>query len=136
MPVGLGGGGYVGLAVETTMGTYVAPSIYVPILSEGLVYTTDNYFSPQIRKTTMVSDAKLGYYHGEGPIEIEVDNRYLPYFLHACRLAVAKTGSGPWTYTYTPSSGASSGIGAGAATTKTLSLTVVRNNRVFKYVGA
>src|SRR5437764_14568064 len=120
MTVGLGGGGYVGIALETTMGTYVAPSLYVPILSEGLVYTTTNYFSPQIKKTTMQADAKLGYYHAEGPIEVEVDCQYLPYFMHATRATVVKTGTGPYVYKYTPSNGASSGIGAGNATPKTL----------------
>jgi hypothetical protein len=135
MPVGLGGGGFVGIGVETTMGTYVAPTVYAPILNETLQYNETHYYSPQIRKQTIVSDALHGFYHAEGDIQLEVDMRILPYFLNASRLSIVKTGAGPWVYTCTPSSGASSGIGAGSATTKTLSLTIVRNNKVFKYVG-
>jgi len=133
MAIGLGGGGYVGIAFETTMGTYVAPSVYIPILSESLAYTEDRYLSPAIRKATMVSDVRQGFYHVEGDMDWEVDPTYAPYFMHIARLSVAKTGTTPnFTYTYTPSSGAS---GAGVATTKTASITIVRNARVFKYVG-
>jgi hypothetical protein len=39
---GLGGGGSVGLAFETTMGTYIAPTIFVPIISESLEYTAEH----------------------------------------------------------------------------------------------
>ncbi len=43
MPAGLGGGGSVGVAFETTMGTYVAPSVFVPILDEDFIYTESKY---------------------------------------------------------------------------------------------
>lgn len=136
MTVGLGAGGIVGIALEDTMGTYKAPDIYVPILDETLEYTETRYFSQQIRNQTIDSAAAQGPYHVEGDIHMEVDNQYMPYFMCCARVNATKSGSGtPWTYRFTPSSGASSGIGAGSATPKTMSITIVRNNRVFKYCG-
>lgn len=135
MPAGLGGGGKVGIAFETTMGTYVAPTIFVPILNESLRYTEERYYSEQIRQQTMVSDVKQGYYHVEGDIEMEVDPTNLPYWLYASRHTPAKTGAGPYEYTFTPSSAGSASTAAGATTAKTISITIVRNSVVFGYTG-
>ena len=135
MPAGLGGGGKVGIAFETTMGTYVAPTIFVPILSESLHYMEERYYSEQIRQQTIVSDVKQGYYHVEGDIEMEVDPTNHPYWLYASRHTPAKTGAGPFEYTFTPSSAGSASTAAGATTPKTLSITIVRNGVVFGYTG-
>lgn len=135
MPAGLGGGGKVGIAFETTMGTYVAPTIFVPILNESLAYTEEKYYSEQIRQETIVSDVKQGFYHVEGDIEMEVDPTNMPYWLYASRHTIAKTGAGPYVYTYTPSSAGSASTAAGTTTPKTLSITVVRNGIVFGYTG-
>ncbi len=135
MPAGLGGGGKVGVAFETTMGTYAAPTIFVPILSESLRYTEEKYYSEQIRQQTIVSDVKQGYYHVEGDIEMEADPTNLPYWLYGSRHTVAKSGTGPYVYTFTPSSAGSASTAAGTTTPKTLSITIVRNNVVFGYVG-
>jgi hypothetical protein len=135
MSVGVGGQGFVGIAVETTPGTYVAPTTYVPILSESFQYTEDRYISPAIRKSTIANDVKQNFYHAEGDIDMEVDTSTIIYFLHACRLSVVKTGAGPYNYVYTPSGGASVGPNGNNATVKTLSVTIVRNLQVFKYVG-
>jgi Phage tail tube protein len=124
MPAGLGGGGSVGVAFETTMGTYVAPTTFVPILSEGLKYTEEKYYSPQIRQQTIVSDVKSGYYHAEGPINMEVDPRFIIYFLYASRHTVVKAGAGPYTYRFIPSSAGSASTATGTTTPKTLSITV------------
>jgi hypothetical protein len=135
MPAGLGGGGKVGIAFETTMGTYVAPSIFVPILSESLVYREEKYYSEQIRQQTMVSDVKSGYYHVEGDIEMEVDPTNHPYWLYASRHTPSKVTGPPAIYTFIPSSAGSASTAAGATTPKTLSITVVRNGIVFGYTG-
>jgi tail tube protein len=135
MPAGLGGGGSLGLAFETTMGTYVAPTIFVPILNESLRYTEEKYYSEQIRQQTMVSDVKQGYYHVEGDVEVEVDPRSHPHWLYASRHTITKTGSGPYVYKFVPSSAGSASTAAGATTAKTLSITIVRNNVVFGYTG-
>lgn len=136
MAVGVGGQGYLGVAIETTPGTYVAPTVFVPILSETLQYTEDRYISPAIRKSTIANDVKQNFYHVEGDVDMEIDTDTVVYFLHAARVSVVKTGAAtPWTYTYTPSGGASVGPNGNNATVKTLSITIVRNNQVFKYVG-
>lgn len=135
MPAGLGGGGKVGIAFETTMGTYVAPTIFVPILSESLMYNEDKYYSEQIRQQTVVSDVKQSFYHVEGDIEMEVDPTNLPYWMYASRHTIAKSAGPPYTYTYTPSSAGSASTAAGTTTPKTLSITIVRNSVVFGYTG-
>lgn len=135
MPAGLGGGGKVGIAFETTMGTYVAPTVFVPILSESLRYTEEKYYSEQIRQQTIVSDQKPGYYHVEGDIELEVDTSNIVHWLYASRHTIAKTGAGPFEYKFTPSSAGSASTGAGPTVAKTLSITIVRNSVVFGYTG-
>lgn len=135
MPAGLGGGGKVGIGFETTMGTYVAPTIFVPILNESLAYTEEKYYSEQIRQQTIVSDVKSGFYHVEGDIEMEVDPGNLPYWLYASRHSIAKVTGPPAEYTFTPSSAGSASTAASGTVPRTLSITVVRNNVVFGYTG-
>lgn len=135
MPAGLGGGGKVGIAFETTMGTYEDPTIFVPILNESLQYMEEKYYSEQIRQQTIVSDVKQGYYHVEGDIEMECDPTNLPYWLYASRHSIVKTAGPPIVYTFTPSSAGSASTATGTTTPKTLSITVVRNGEVFGYVG-
>lgn len=135
MPAGLGGGGKVGFAFETVMGTYVAPSVFVPVLSEDLQYMEEKYYSEQIRQQTIASDVKPAPYHVEGPVEMEVDVQNLPYWLYASRHNITKTGVGPFTYKFTPSSAGSASTAASGAVARTASITVVRNGVVFGYVG-
>lgn len=135
MPAGLGGGGSVGVAFETTMGTYVPPVTFSPILNESLRYMEDKYYSEQIRQQTIASDVKSSYYHVEGDIEVEVDPRDHVYWLYASRHTIAKTGAGPFEYKFTPSSAGSASTAAGTTTPKTLSITIVRNGIVFGYTG-
>lgn len=132
---GLGGGGSVGLAFETVMGTYVPPTIFVPVLSESLEYTTEPYLSEQIRQQSIHSEAKPSYYHVEGDIELEVDPQNIVYFLYATRHTITKSGTAPSTYKFVPNSAAVAGTASGPTTAKTLSITVVRNDVTFGYVG-
>jgi hypothetical protein len=135
MPAGLGGGGKVGIAFETVMGTYVAPTVFVPVLSENLIYREEKYYSEQIRQQTIASDVKPGYYHVEGDIEMEVDPTNHPYWLYASRHTPSKVTGPPAVYTFVPSSAGSAATAAGPTTAKTLSITIVRNNVVFGYTG-
>lgn len=133
MPAGLGAGGAVGVALETgaAPGTWVTPAAWVPVTAESMVYTEDRYYSEAIRQLTITPSSKQGYYHIEGDISLEADSSLLPYFLHASRLGVTKTGaSAPFTYRYTPTSGATI-----PATNRTLSISVERNNVWFGYAG-
>jgi hypothetical protein len=132
---GLGGGGSLGVAFETTMGTYVPPVIFVPILSESLAYTEDKYLSEQIRQQSIHTEAKPSYYHMEGDIELEVDPTNIVYFLYAGRHTITKTAGPPAVYKFVPNSAGTASTSAGATTQKTLSITVVRNGEVFGYTG-
>jgi len=135
MPAGLGGGGKVGFAFEAVMGTYVAPAVFVPVLSEDLQYMEEKYYSEQIRQQTIHSDVKPAPYHVEGPVEMEVDVNNLPYWLYASRHNITKTGAGPYTYKFTPGNQGSASTAASGAVARTASITIVRNGIVFGYVG-
>ena len=135
MPVGLGGGGSVGIAFETTMGTYAAPTVFVPVLSESLKYTEEKYYSEQIRQEAIVSDVKSGYYHTEGDIELEVDPSNIVHWLYASRHTCVKSGAGPFVYVFTPTAAAQATTASGTVNPKTLSITIVRNGIVFGYTG-
>lgn len=139
MPAGLGGGGWLAITLETTMGTYLPPTtagtVWVPILTDSFMYREDKYFSPQIRQQTIVSDVKQSYYHIEGDIRMEADPNFLPYFMHCSRHTITKTGAGPYVYKYAPSSAGSATTAASGAVSRTASITIVRNNIGFGYAG-
>lgn len=134
MAPGIGATGFIGIAPETTMGTYVAPTTYVPVLRDTLKYTEDKYYSPQLRQQVLDSEVKPGYYHIEGDIEMEVDTNFILYFLYASRHAIVKSGAGPYVYTFTPTTAGSTSTGTGL-NQRTLSITAVRNGIVFGYTG-
>lgn len=141
MPAGLGGGGWLAIKLETTMGTYLPPTtagtIWVPILSEDFRYREDKYFSPQIRQQTIVSDVEQSFYHIEGDIRMEVDPNFLPYFLYCSRHIIVKdaaTYTPLISYKFSPGSQGSASAGTGA-NPRTASITIVRNGIGFGYAG-
>src|SRR5574342_1063787 len=132
MPAGLSGSGWMGVALEATKGTYVAPTVYVPIISESFRYVEDRYYSPQIREDTIVSDVKQGYYHIEGEFEMEVDVNFVPYFLFATRHTPS---SAAGVYTFVPSDAGSTSTAASGMVQRTMSITIERNDIEFGYSG-
>jgi hypothetical protein len=131
MPAGLGGGGALGFAFETTYGTFVPPTIWIPIISEEFRYTEERYFSPQLRQQVMVSDVKQGYYHIEGDIVMEVDPNFFPYFMYISRHTTTKTGTAPsLVYKSVPNKQATFGTPS-----KSASITILRNDIIFGYTG-
>lgn len=134
MAPGIGATGFIGIAPEAVMGTYVAPTVYVPVLRDTLKYTESKYYSQQLRQQVIDPDVKSSYYHIEGDIEMEVDTNVFLYFLYASRHAIVKTGAGPFEYAFTPTTAGSTSTGAGAVQ-RTLSITGVRNGIVFGYFG-
>lgn len=130
MPAGIGAAGYIGVAFEATPGTYVAPTKFIPIRSESLRLVKEiNYTRPIIKTAVEPVHAVAGPAHVEGDVEWEVIEDCLPYFFHAGRYTVVKSGTAPdLVYTYTPAATAQEA-------NQTLSITVVRNDGVFGYVG-
>jgi tail tube protein len=127
MAPGIGASGIMGIAIETTPGTYLAPTKYIPFYKESLKYEQDTNWRRPIRQTPDVVGAVAGDSFINGDIDMEALHDCVPYFLYASRNTVVKTGAGPYTYTCTPS--------AVAIPVKTLSLTIVRNGIVFGYSG-
>jgi hypothetical protein len=129
MPIDLAGNAVVGIAFETTAGTYVAPTKFFPVRSESLRWVQETNWRRVIRGLMDPLSGIAGNGHVEGDIEMEVLSDVLPYFLHASRNTVVKTGAAPYTYTTTPKHTAL------PTTARTLSITVERAGAVFGYVG-
>jgi Phage tail tube protein len=130
MAVGIGGGGFIGVAWEAVPGTYLAPTKYLPILKESLTQTQETQWRRPIRQNVDNLGGVPGNATIAGDIEAEALAETCIYFHSASRANGVKTGAGaPWTYTYTPNTLAVQ------AATKTLSITVVRNGIVHGYVG-
>jgi hypothetical protein len=127
MALDIGASGEVGLAFETTAGTYVAPTKFIPVRSESLKRVQDTVFRRTIKGVADVVGANSAWNHIEGDIEFEVDGANLLMFLAAGRLVNVRSGAGPYVYTLTP--------GHGAGGNKDLSITVVRAGVVFGYTG-
>jgi len=130
MPLGIGASGLMGIALETVSGTYIAPTKFVPFLSESLHQVEDTQFRRPIRQSAAVIGAVAGNEHAEGDIDMEALEDCLIYFLYCSRTAVVKSGSTPnFTYTLT---GNATNL---AIPTKTMSITIVRSDQVFGYTG-
>lgn len=128
MAPGIGASGIMGVALETTPGTYVAPDKFFPFMSESLVTPQDTVWRRPIRQTADVLGAVPGNFHMEGDVSFEALEDVVLYFLLASRTSVIQSGSTPnFTYVVTPT--------AAGVTDQTLSLTIVRNGIVFGYVG-
>lgn len=128
MAIGTGAGGFLGIALESTPGTYEPPTKYFPIESESLAFAQETNFRRPIRKSASIIGAVDGNARVEGDISMEAFEDVVPYFLLCSRVSVVKDGSAPnFEYTFTPT--------AAAVPTKTMSITVVRNNVAFGYVG-
>lgn len=125
---GVGGGGFVGIAIETVPGTYVAPTKFFPILSESLQFMQATNWRRPIRQNVDVLGAVPGDAHIEGEIEMEVLTDAALRFHLISRADVQKTGTvAPFSYAFTPNTAACAG--------RTASITVVRNGIVFGYTG-
>jgi hypothetical protein len=128
MAYGVGAGGILGISLETTSGTYVAPVKFIPFNNESLMYQQDTNFRRAIRQSPDVTYAVPGNAHVEGDIEMDATEDVVTWFMYASRMDVVKTGAGPnYVYTGTPNSN--------ATPAKTASITIVRNGVVFGYTG-
>lgn len=127
MPPGIGAGGFLGVALETVSGTYLAPTKFIPILSENLSYKQATQWRRPIRQSADMIGAVAGDANVEGDISIEALSDCVLYFLYAARTAPVKVAGPPVVYTFKPT--------ALAIPSRTLSITVVRNGMIFGYTG-
>lgn len=134
MVVGTGAQGYLGVAIETTSGTYLAPTKFVPIESESLGWVQDTVWRRPIRASADIIGAVPGNGRVEGDIGMEAFEDVVALFLRCGRTNVTKTAvpaapAAPthFEYVFTGS--------AAAVPNKTLSITVVRNDVAFGYTG-
>lgn len=128
MAKAIGASGVLGVALETTSGTYTAPTKFIPFNSESLKWTQETTWRAPIRNTPGLVGAIKGNGHAEGDIEFDVTPDVLLYFLVASRCKYVKTGSSPnFSYTFKPS--------PDAVPSKTMSIAIKRNEEVFGYVG-
>src|SRR5687768_15727381 len=125
---GTGAQGFLGVAIEAAAGTYLAPTKYVPIESEGLGWVQDTVWRRPIRQSADIIGAVPGNGRIEGDIGMEAFEDVVAMFLRCARTSVIKTGTTPnFTYVFTGS--------AVAVPSKTMSVTVVRNGVTFGYTG-
>lgn len=132
----IGGQGTVGVAFETTVGTFVAPTKWIPIRSESLQLVEDKIYRMNIRATADRTGAVQGYTHVEGDIEFEVTSDVLLYFLYAARMTPTKTGAvAPYTYTFVGAGASKVTTATGPTNRKTLSLLITRGGNPRGFVG-
>lgn len=125
---GTGAGGFLGVALETTPGTFETPTKFIPINSESLQWTQDTVWRRPIRQAADIVGAVDGNGRVEGDINMEAFEDVVAIMLHAARTNVVKTGTTPnFTYTFTGS--------ADAIPDRTLSILVSRNDEIFAYTG-
>lgn len=128
MAAGIGASGFLGVAVETTPGTYIAPTKYVPIRSESLAYQQETVWRRPIRQSADIVGAVDGDAHIEGDISMEAFEDVVALMLWTGRTSYVKTGTTPnFSYAFTGT--------AVAIPAKTMSVTIIRNGTVFAYVG-
>lgn len=108
-------------------GVYVAPTKFIPFMSESLTSVQATIWRRPIRQSADIIGAVPGNFNVSGDISIEGMEDCVIYFLHGSRMSIAKTGTTNYTYTCTPT--------ANAIPASTLSITVVRNGIVFGFTG-
>jgi hypothetical protein len=125
---GIGGGGFLGFAIETVSGTYQAPTIYIPFLSESLARPQATVWRRPIRQNVDVLGGVPGNVNIAGDITMEAFSDKNVYFHKISRATLVKTGAAsPWTYAFTPN--------ANAVAAATASITIVRDGEIFGYTG-
>jgi len=126
---GTGAGGFLGVALETVAGTYLAPTDYIPIKSESIHYMQETVWRRPIRQTASVYGSSDGNARVEGDMSMEAYEDIVAILLYAARTTPAKTGTASPGFTYTFTGNAL------AIPSRTLSITIVRNGIAMGYTG-
>lgn len=131
MPQFIGAQTVVGIAFETTYGTWVAPTRFFPVKSESLSEPFAHVARRLIRGVADNLGHVAGNHHVEGDLVMELYPDLLPYFLYVSRNSISKSGAGPWTYTTTPTH-----VGDSTALTKpSISINVFKAGESFGFRG-
>ncbi len=104
--VDVAGGGHIGLALETTHGTYVAPAKFAAVESESLQEVrTDSYRAPILGRAVATGKTP-GRQHVAGEITMEALPEIMVYFLIASRWGenLTKSAGPPFVYEATNTS--------------------------------
>jgi hypothetical protein len=121
-------GAFPAVNTATQSGTYTAPTKYFPITNEGLNRSDNPIWRRDIRQNVDAYALVGGNVGVAGDLDFVATEDIVPYWLVTARTTLVRSGSSPnFTYTATPN--------ANAQPTKTASITVVKNNAVFGYVG-
>lgn len=124
----------LGVATESTVGTFVAPTRHIPIISESLSREIERIDSDAIRAgryTRHSDDWSVGKSMVSGTIETELYDRSIGTFLRHVGFSGGSTsGSGPYTTAMTP--GSSAGLSMSVQVGRP---DVSGTTRVFSYQG-
>lgn len=124
------GGGHVMVSLESTHGTYEAPTITVPIESETLTEMRNDPTRNPILGRAVNHGKVKGREHVEGEIVMEALPLQMVYFMAVSRWNQAKTGAGPYVYTFEDSAAAHI-----KGNDRSLSIGVARAGIGFAYLG-
>ena len=130
--VDVAGGGTLQIAFETTHGTYIAPTLTVPIESETLAEMRNDPDRKPILGRAVRQGSVQGRHHVEGEIVMEALPTAMTYFLACSRWGnnIVKSGAGPFVYTANDDAAAHV-----KANDKSLTIAVDRAGIGFAYTG-
>lgn len=101
--VDVAGGGHIGFALESTHGTYIAPTNYAMVTAESLHEVRGDVWRKPIIGQAVTLGKVEGKAHVEGSLTMELLAEVFAYFLIASRWGnnVQKSGTSPYYYTAT-----------------------------------
>ena len=105
MTLASGQAAQLGFAIETTAGTPVTPSQFVPLVDESIVATLGRLDSPAIIAGRRALDSDMwngGNHDFAGDLGLELYTRGVTSLFRSMFGAVNTTGAGPYTHTFTP----------------------------------
>jgi hypothetical protein len=105
--------GQFGFVAETTYGTPVTVTRFVPLVDESVQTEIDKLESEGIIAGARVLRSQQwsqGYRRSEGDVGMEVYDRSIGLLLHHALGTVATSGAGPYTHTFTPGDLAGKGL--------------------------
>lgn len=103
MPVNSGLRAQLGVAIETTVGTYTAPDHFLELLSETLKFTKNPLVSAGLRAGRRTRHrTTFGTQQTAGGVRVESAAEAQGILWRLAMGAVATTGAGPYTHVFTP----------------------------------